>query len=338
MKRFYNIGIVGATGLVGQNLIKLLKDFPVKNLYLFASKNSKNKKIIFKNKTLKVKVLEENSFKTPMDIIFFCAGSKISKKFIPLIKNSTSIDLSSAFREEKKIPLIIPEINSHLLKKNQKIISSPNCTTTIMLLPLYPLHKRFQIKRIVASTYQAASGGGRKLLNKLKRDTLISLNENNSNESNFNEKIFNGNNSKENNFYGFNLFLHNSPLNSENYSEEEVKIKNETKKILKNKEIEITATSIRVPVIRAHSISLNVEFKKNITFKKIVSLLKKTKGIKISNFATPLDATGKNEILCSRIRQDPSKKNTIDLFIVGDQLLKGASLNAYQIAEKLINL
>jgi aspartate-semialdehyde dehydrogenase len=323
MKRFYNVGIIGATGLVGQNLIKLLEDFPVKNLHLFASKNSKNKKFFFKNKTLKVKILEKNSFENPMDIIFFCAGSKISKKFIPLAKNSISIDLSSEFREEKNIPLIIPEINSHLLKKTQKIISSPNCTTTIMLLPLYPLHKKFQIKRIVASTYQAASGGGRKLLNKLKKDTLTSLKTKNSNEKNF---------------YGFNLFLHNSPLNSENYSEEEVKIKNETKKILKNKKIEITATCVRVPIIRAHSISLNVEFKKNIDLKKILYLLEKAKGIKISKSATPIQAMGKKEILCSRIRIDPSKKNTIDLFVVGDQLLKGAALNAYQIAEKLIKL
>ncbi|KPK33097.1 MAG: hypothetical protein AMS24_02255 [Chlamydiae bacterium SM23_39] len=319
----YKIAIIGATGLVGQELIKLLKDFPIKKLSCFASLKSKNKFIIFKNKKIEVQPLQKKIFKKNFDFIFFTAGEKISKKYIPLIKNKNCkiIDSSSYFRLKKEIPLIIPEINSHLIKKNN-IISSPNCTTILMLLPIYPLHKKFKVKRIIASTYQAASGGGIKLLNKLKKETKEHF--------------------KKSNEYVFNLFLHDSKLNKKKYSEEEVKMEKESKKILNDKNIKISATCVRVPILRAHSLSLNIEFSKNISLKKIYEILKNSEGIKIFEdckkniFATPKIATNKDKIFVSRIRLDPTKKNTIWLWVVGDQLLKGAALNMYQIAKSLI--
>ena len=323
----YNVSIVGATGLVGRELIKLLEDFPVNNLKLFASKKSEGKKLKFKNREIEIQTLKEDSFENT-DISFLCAGAKISKKYRSFFRKCEFvIDLSSAFRMEKDVPLIIPEINPHHIQRHKGIIASPNCTTTIMLMALYPLHKEFKIKRIVASTYQAASGGGIKLIEKLEKDTYDLLIEKKSNS----------------NSYSFNLFLHESPLNNDRYSEEEAKMANETKKILEDDNIKVTATCVRVPVLRAHSISLNVEFlKKDITLKKAYELLKNSPNVKIldnfsdNKFATPFDATKKIQTYVSRIRLDLTQKNTLELWTVGDQLLKGAALNAYQIAKKIM--
>lgn len=320
MKKF-NVAVIGASGIVGKELLLLLEKFPIKNIKLFGSKN---KNIIFKNKKIKIKKLYKKDLNKNFDFIFFIAGSKISKTFIPHVnkKNTFIIDLSSHFRLKKNIPLIIPEINFKeifisLKNKKQKLIASPNCTATIMLMALFPL-KDLKIKRIIASTYQAASGGGKKLLEKLEKDTFE-------------------NNDKDPFSYNFNLFLHNSPLNKNKYCQEEVKIEKEIKKILKDNSIKISVTSVRVPVKRCHSISLNVEFEKRFSIKKIFTLLQKFPNITVldQKFATPLLAQKKQNIFISRIRKDISNKNTLEMFIVGDQLLKGAALNAFQIAEKL---
>lgn len=313
------IAIVGATGLVGRELLKLLENLPIKKLFLFASKKNK---IIFKKKEHPVERLTKDSFSNiDPNITFFATSSEIVKEFYRYPK-SYIIDLSSHFREDSSVPLIIPEINSHLIK-NQRIIASPNCTTTIMLMAIFPLYKKFKIKRIVASTYQAASGGGKKLLDKLKKDTQDHLK---------------GNPTKERP-YGFNLFLHDSPLDKKLYSKEEQKMIFETEKILNDKNIKITSNCVRVPTMRSHAIFLNIEFFKRPSLKKAYELLKREKGIKIideGEFATPIHANGQREVFCSRLRIDRSQKNTLEMWVVGDQLLKGASLNGYQIAEEIL--
>ena len=322
----YNIAIIGATGLVGVEIIKLLEKskVPIKKLFLFASNKSLNKEVLFKNKKLIIKSLNLDLLKN-IDFVFFAAGSKISKELIPKIdkKKTYIIDLSSYFRLKEDVPLIIPEINGHLLNKNTKVVASPNCTTTIMLMALHDLHKKYKIKRIISSTYQAASGGGKKLIAKLLRDTKKTLS------------------SSATTSYGLNLFLHESPLNSDLYSEEEEKMIKETKKILNSKDIKLSATCVRVPVIRAHSMSLNVEFESNFELNDIHSTLKQAKGVEVlegTTFASPNDASFKEKVFISRVRKDISLKNAVDMWVVADQLLKGAALNAIQILEYLIFL
>jgi aspartate-semialdehyde dehydrogenase len=324
----YNIAIVGATGLVGFELIKLLENsnISINTLKLFASTKSINKKITFRNNTYLIQSLKIESLKN-IDFVFFAAGAKISKKFIPQLKKLDifCIDLSSAYRMEKNAFLVIPEINGNLLNKQTKLIASPNCTTTIMLMALCNLHKKLTIKKIITSTYQAASGGGKKLIDKLIKDTKNSI----LNKENINS-------------YGFNLFLHESPLNENKYSSEEIKIINETHKILDYSKIKINVTCVRVPVIRAHSLAVNVEFEKKFSLSDIYEIIKQAKNVKIfedyqnNRFATPKDASYKKEILISRIRKDISNPSAIDIWICGDQLLKGAAFNAFQILEKLI--
>lgn len=326
----YNIAIVGATGLVGQEFLKLLENsnLSINKLKLFASENSIGKKIKFKNKDYLIEKLDVKKFED-IDFAIFAAGSKISIEFIPLLKNYKvfCIDKSSAFREDKNVPLIIPEINGHLLNEKPKIIASPNCTTTIILMALYELNKSYNIKKIIASTYQAASGGGKKLIDKLLEDTKNSLE-----------------NPNHTNSYGFNLFLHESPINEAKYTAEEMKTINETHKILNNDNIKINVTCVRVPVVRSHSISINVEFEKTFTIDEVYNILKNTKNVQIfedyinNKFATPKDATYKKDILVSRIRKDISNPLALDMWVCGDQILKGASLNAFQILEKLIYL
>lgn len=327
-KQKYNVALVGATGLVGRELLKLLEDFPINNLKCFASDKSKGKELDFKKSKIVVDVVDEKSFDN-IDIAFFAAGSKFSKLFLPFAKKSSLvIDLSSAFRMQEEVPLVIPEINPHTINKKTRLISSPNCTTTIMLMALFPLHRTFKIKRIVASTYQAASGGGIKLMNKLEKDTFDILVD-----------------KKELKYpYGFNLYLHDSPLKENRYCEEEIKMVLETQKILEDKNIKVSATCVRVPILRAHSISMNVEFEKDISLDKAYNLLKKSPNLIIfedfekNRFATPFDATQKKETFVSRLRLDPTQKNTLELWAVGDQLLKGAALNGYQIAKYFISL
>lgn len=328
----FSLAIIGATGLVGRKLLDLLEKSNLKNihLHLFASAKSKGKKIKFRKNILEVKELDETSFHK-IDLAFFCAGSLIAKKFLPHAKKAKTIviDSSSAFRCQKEVPLIIPEINSHMITEKTSLIASPNCSTTILLLPLFLLHKKFRIRRIVAATYQAASGGGINLINKLLNDTK--------------KILLNPNQIQTPLSYGFNLYLHDTKQNDLRYSEEEAKMLFETRKILEDPEILVSATCVRVPVLRAHSIAANVEFHKDFTLDEIYSILKTTPGIRImedftkKRFATPLDATDSFNVFCSRIRKDFSQARTLDLWIVGDQLLKGAALNALQIAEIIIN-
>lgn len=320
------VAIIGATGAVGREILSILetRQFPLQQLRCFASAKSKGQTLSFRQKTIPIEVLEENALQN-IDLAFFCAGSSISKEWIPKTK-SLVVDSSSAFRSS--IPLIIPEINTHVLKKEDRVIASPNCAATILLLPLAPLHRRFRAKRIVLSTYQAASGAGAYWVRELENET----------------KAFIEKTSYTNSLpypYAFNLFPHQSALDPSGYVEEELKILHETRKILEDPSLQLSASCVRVPVLRAHAISANIEFHNPFSLEEVSSLLSKSPGITFppptteNKFPTPLDATGKDLILCGRLRKDPSQANTLELWAVGDQLRKGAALNAVQIAESL---
>ena len=324
-----NITIVGATGNVGRKIIEVLenKNFPVDNLYLVASSKSAGSKLKFKGKEIKVENLETFDF-SKGKITFFSAGGKISEKYVPLAaKHSTVIDNSSYFRMDPDVPLIVPQVNSNDLKNIKKnIIANPNCSTAQLVIVLKPLHDLFKIKRVVISTYQSTSGGGKAPMDELVEQTKLSLENKKINSKNFTKQI------------AFNAIPHIDVFADEGYTKEEVKMIDETKKILDNK-IELTATCVRIPVMVSHAESLNIEFEKQFTLEKIREALDNADGCKViderkdGGYITPIEAEGKNETFISRIRKDNSNKNTVNLWCVSDNLLRGAALNAVEIAE-----
>ena len=324
-----NITIVGATGNVGRKIIEVLenKNFPADNLYLVASSKSAGLKLKFKGKEIKVENLETFDF-SKGNITFFSAGGEISKKYAPLAaKHSTVIDNSSHFRMDPDVPLIVPQVNSNDLKKIKKnIIANPNCSTAQLVIVLKPLHDLFKIKRVVISTYQSTSGGGKAQMDELVEQTKLSLENKKINSKNFTKQI------------AFNAIPHIDVFADEGYTKEEVKMVDETKKILDNK-IELTATCVRIPVMVSHAESLNIEFEKQFTLEKIREALDNADGCKViderkdGGYITPIEAEGKNETFISRIRIDNSNKNTVNLWCVSDNLLRGAALNAVEIAE-----
>mgnify|MGYP001242412122 FL=1 len=324
-----NITIVGATGNVGRKIIEVLenKNFPVDNLYLVASSKSAGSKLKFKGKEIKVENLETFDF-SKGKITFFSAGGKISEKYVPLAaKHSTVIDNSSHFRMDPDVPLIVPQVNSNDLKNIKKnIIANPNCSTAQLVIVLKPLHDLFKIKRVVISTYQSTSGGGKAPMDELVEQTKLSLENKKINSKNFTKQI------------AFNAIPHIDVFADEGYTKEEIKMIDETKKILDNK-IELTATCVRIPVMVSHAESLNIEFEKQFTLEKIREALDNADGCKViderkdGGYITPIEAEGKNETFISRIRKDNSNKNTVNLWCVSDNLLRGAALNAVEIAE-----
>ena len=327
-----NITIVGATGNVGRKIIEVLenKNFPIDNLCLVASSKSAGSKLKFKGKEIIVENLETFDF-SKGNITFFSAGSEISKKYAPLAaKHSTVIDNSSHFRMDPDVPLIVPQVNSDDLKNIKKnIIANPNCSTAQLVIILKPLHDLFKIKRVVISTYQSTSGAGKASMDELVEQTKLSLENKKISSKNFTKQI------------AFNAIPHIDVFVDEGYTKEEIKMVNETKKILDNK-IELTATCVRIPVLVSHAESLNIEFKKPFTLEKIVEALDSADGCKViddrkdGGYITPVEAEGKNETFISRIRKDNSNKNTINLWCVSDNLLRGAALNAVEIAEVYI--
>ena len=327
-----NIAIVGATGNVGRKIIEVLekKNFSIDNLYLVASSKSAGSKLKFKGQEIEVENLESFDF-SRAKIIFFSAGRKISEKYVPLAaKNSVVIDNSSHFRMDPDVPLIVPQVNSNDLKNIKKnIIANPNCSTAQLVIILKPLHDLFNIKRVVISTYQATSGAGKAPMDELVEQTKLSLENKKISSKNFTKQI------------AFNAIPHIDVFVDEGYTKEEVKMVNETKKILDNK-IKLTATCVRIPVMVSHAESLNIEFEKPFTLEKIVEALDGADGCKViddrkdGGYITPVEAEGKNETFISRIRKDNSNKNTINLWCVSDNLLRGAALNAVEIAEAYI--
>ena len=327
------IAIVGANGNVGRKIIKVLehKKLLVEDLRLLATKKSAGKELLFNGKKIKVQNLEDFDF-SKVDITFFSAGKKISESYaVKAAKFSVVIDNSSYFRMDPDVPLIVPQVNKHHisnLKKN--IIANPNCSTAQMVIVLKPLHDLFDIKRVVVSTYQSVSGAGKASMDELIEQTKDILAEKKVASKNFTKQI------------AFNAIPHIDDFLDDGYTKEEIKMINETKKILDHK-IELTATCVRIPVMVSHSESLNIEFNKTVSLSEVRKVLAKAPGCKIIDdptnnmYATPIDSAGKNETFISRIRQDKSNKNSINLWIVSDNLLRGAALNAVEIAETYYN-
>ena len=328
-----DIAIVGATGNVGRKIIEVLekKNFSIDRLFLVASSKSAGVKLKFNNKDLNVESLEGFDF-SKVDITFFSAGGKISEKYVPIAaKHSVVIDNSSFFRMDPDVPLIVPQVNSDELKNMKKnIISNPNCSTAQLVIILKPLHDLFKIKRVVISTYQSTSGAGKAPMDELLEQTKLLMD---------NKKIISKNFTKQ---IAFNAIPHIDIFADDGYTKEEIKMINETKKILDSK-IELTATCVRIPVLVSHAESINIEFEKPFTLEKITEILNNSEGCKVydqrkdGGYITPAEAEGKNETFISRIRKDNSKINTINLWCVSDNLLRGAALNAVEIAEAYVN-
>jgi aspartate-semialdehyde dehydrogenase len=328
-----NFAIVGATGNVGRKTIEILEKSKLKidNLFLVASKRSAGKKIFFKKKKIKIEALENYDFSKAI-ITFFAAGSIISKKWAPVAaKHTIVIDNSKHFRMNRDISLVVPEVNEYALKKYKKtnIIANPNCSVAQLVVALKPLHDKFKIKRIIASTYQAVSGAGKAPTDELFSQTKEFLNGKKVKSKNFTKQI------------AFNLIPHIDKFAKDGYTKEEWKMENETRKIL-DPNIRITATCVRVPVKTSHSESINVEFKKSYSLQQVKALLKKAPGCKVidaqknGGYITPFEAEGSYLTYISRIRKDNSNKKALNLWVVSDNLLKGAALNTVQIAEALI--
>ena len=327
-----NIAIVGATGNVGRKILEVLekKNFPINNLYFVASSKSAGVKLKFKDREIEVENLETFDF-SKSDIAFFSAGGKISEKYVPIAaKNSIVIDNSSFFRMDPDVPLIVPQVNSDEIKNIKKnIIANPNCSTAQLVIILKPLHDLFKIKRVVISTYQSTSGAGKMPMDELIEQTKLSLE---------NKKIVSKNFTKQ---IAFNAIPHIDSFADDGYTKEELKMVNETKKIL-DQNIQLTATCVRIPVLISHAESINIEFEKEFSLEKISEALKKADGCEVvderkdGGYITPIESAGKNETFISRIRKDNSNKNSVNLWCVSDNLLRGASLNAVEIAEAYI--
>ena len=327
-----HVAVVGATGAVGREMLAVLQKrrFPVREVTLLASARSVGKRLRFGEESLPVRELTPESFRG-IDIALFSAGGARSREFAPAAVEAGAvvIDNSSAFRMDPGVPLVVPEINPEAVRQHRGIIANPNCSTIAMVVPLYPLHRAFGVKRVVASTYQAASGAGAAAMAELVEETRAQLEE-----RPFQREIF----AQQ---YAFNLFPHDSPMDDDGYCEEELKMVRETHKIFGDASLAIHATCIRVPVLRAHSEALNIEFSRDVSPEEAYRVLSEAPGVEIheardeNRWATPIDASGRDPVLVGRIRRDRSQPNTLDLWVVADQLLKGAALNAVQIAELL---
>ena len=327
-----NIAIVGATGNVGRKTLEVLekKELSIDNLYLVASSKSAGKKISFKGKEHEIFDLENFDF-SKIKIAFFAAGGKISEKFAEkAAKHCLVIDNSSFYRMDQDVPLIVPQVNSDDLKNIKKnIIANPNCSTAQLVIALKPLHDLFVIKRIVVSTYQSVSGGGKAPMDELIEQTKLVLDGKLVTSKNFTKQI------------AFNAIPHIDIFSDDGYTKEELKMTNETKKILGRK-IDLTATCVRLPISVSHSESVNLQFEKSFSIEKVKDALNNFDGCKVidervdGGYVTPLEAEGKDETFISRIREDKTIKNGLNLWIVSDNLLRGAALNAVEIAETLI--
>ncbi len=333
MGQSYRVAILGATGAVGTELLELLESrhFPLADLKLLASPRSAGTTLEFRGETLTVEAVEAHSF-DGVDIVLASAGGSISKAWAKaaIAAGAVMIDNSSAFRMDANVPLIVPEVNPQAAASHQGLIANPNCTTILMSVAVYPLHQVQPIQRIVASTYQSASGAGARAMEEVKIQAQAILNGQTPQPEIFPYPL------------AFNLFPHNSPLNEQGYCEEEMKMVNETRKIFGVDDLRITATCVRVPVLRAHSESINLEFESPFDVAKAREILSAAPGVKLvedwqaNYFPMPIDASGKDEVLVGRIRQDLSNPNGLELWLCGDQIRKGAALNAIQIAELLV--
>ncbi|MEO8049140.1 MAG: aspartate-semialdehyde dehydrogenase [Acidobacteriota bacterium] len=336
MSEQYKVAIAGVTGAVGVEFLRLLEErhFPISELRPLASARSAGKTVRFAGRDVAVQELTEDSFED-IDIAFFSAGGSISKKYAPIAAKAGAVvvDNSSAFRMDSKVPLVIPEINPEAIAGHDGIIANPNCSTIIAIVPLWPIHKKNRIRRLIAATYQAASGAGAAAMEELRESTRAHLED----REYANTVLPHP--------YAFNLFSHNSKIDpATGYNEEETKMVQETQKIFGDADIRISATCVRVPVLRAHSEALTFECERPITPAEVREILAAAPGVKLIDdpvknyFPMPKDASGQGDVLVGRIRQDTSDPSgkSIAMFVAGDQLLKGAALNAVQIAEVMV--
>ena len=329
----HTFAIVGATGAVGVEILKVLekRNFPLKKLRLFSSARSAGKEMGFRGKTIVVEELEQSSFKS-VDMAIFSAGGAVSKQFAPIAakEGCIVIDNSSAWRMDDSVPLVIPEINAAALKSHKNIIANPNCTTIVALMALYPLHREFGVERIFAASYQAVSGTGAQAVAELERQVQQVVNGEPVTKEVYSHQI------------AFNVIPQVDVFLPSGYTKEEMKLQNEGRKIMGHPDFKATVTCVRVPVYRAHSVAVAAEFQKQITPGAAREVFKRAPGIEVVDnpknalYPTPLDVSGKDNCQVGRIRQDCAFENGISFWVVGDQLLKGAALNAVQIAEELI--
>ena len=333
MAKAYNVAILGATGAVGTELLELLdrRNFPLADLKLLASERSSGRTLRFKGEDLPVEAVGDRSFDN-IDIVLASAGGSTSKTWAPIAvaAGAVVIDNSSAFRLDPQVPLVVPEVNPQAAAAHRGIIANPNCTTILMTVAVWPLHQVRGVQRIVAATYQSASGAGARAMEEVKNQTQAILQGESPVTEIFPYPL------------AFNLFPHNSPLNDLGYCEEEMKMVNETRKIFGTQQLRITATCVRVPVLRAHSEAINLEFEMPLSVDEAREILSQAPGVKLvedwkaNHFPMPIEATGQDEVLVGRIRQDISHPCGLELWLCGDQIRKGAALNAVQIAELLV--
>ena len=331
-KEKYHVAIAGATGAVGRKMLEILeeRDFPIGELKLLASSRSVGKVLEFKGEEIAIEELQESSF-VNMDIALFSAGARTSMQFAPsaVKSNCVVIDNSSAYRMHKDIPLVVPEVNPASIGENPTIIANPNCSTIQMVIVLKPIHENFKLKRVVVSTYQSVSGSGQKAVDELKNQTSALLSDNEIKTNVYPHQI------------AFNCLPHIDKFMSNGYTKEEMKMVEETRKILGDGSIGISPTTVRVPVLYSHSESLNVETERPISVANVKDLLSEMDGVRIvdnpknNEYPLAIDAEGKDDVFVGRIRDDISCENAINFWVVSDNLRKGAALNAIQIPEYL---
>lgn len=335
------MAIVGATGAVGNEFLRLFEErnFPIASLKLLASERSVGKTAMYKGQTFVIEEAKPDSF-AGVDFAFFSAGASRSRALVPAAVEAGAyvIDNSSAFRMDPDVPLVIPEVNPDAISPTSRIFAVPNCTAIILLVAIKPLFALGKVDRVVVSTYQSASGGGAKVMDELLSETADAVGGTRDREPGTREKVLP-------HPYAFNLFSHNTPINEHGYNEEEWKVIEESRKILSLPDLRINVTCVRVPVVRAHSESITVEFAGEApTEDQVRQTLAVAPGVRVvddretNTFPMPITASGQGDVLVGRIRKDVSHPSAISMFVAGDQLLKGAALNAVQIAEYLLNI
>ena len=332
MGKEYHIAVVGATGAVGAEFFRVMerRNFPVASIRALASGKSAGKKIQFRDSPITIEELREDSF-DKIDIAFFSAGGDISRKFVPIAQKAgaVAIDNSSVFRMDLEVPLVIPEINPDDVKLHRGIIANPNCTTAVALMAIYPLHRAFGVKRVFASSYQAVSGSGQRAINELKEQVAAAAEDRQSTPKVYPHAI------------AFNVLPHVDVFLESGYTKEEMKFQNEGAKIMHVPEFRASITCVRVPVYRAHSVAVSAEFERKVSVEQAREVLAKAPGLELvdepqkNRYPMPLNVAGKDNCEVGRVRRDCALENGLAFWVSGDQLLKGAALNAVQIAELL---
>ena len=339
----YHIAVVGATGAAGTELLRVLerRSFPVASLHPIGSTRSVGKSVRFCGDSIPVEKLDGGSFEK-IDIAFFSAGGDVSRKYVPIAcqADASSIDKSSAFRLDPHVPLVIPEINAEDVKLHRGVIANPNCTTTVMLMALYPLHKIFRVHRVFAATYQAVSGSGTRGVEELTRQ-MKEVAANLDHPTSAPPATISEAATVFPHPIAFNLLPHVDSFLESGYTKEEVKMQDETRKIMHLPELRISATCVRVPVYRAHSVAVTAEFERPTSVEQAREVLSKAPGLELvdephsNHYPMPLNVAGKDNCQVGRVRLDCALENGLSFWVSGDQLLKGAALNAVQIAELL---